>query len=261
MAEGANLNFLISNDEPVLGSSQQQLASQQSGGGSAGARGHAGDFGGVCEICPLSKHVKKRYCQAHQRAFVVIQKVAFKPPPGLEAKAKQKAKRKAERTKERARRGRSSKAKKKKQKGDVSSSSKSSNESSSIENSKEHMAFMEVFGKGKGHRGQPMLARKVLLDFCEKYGDSAEDAKSTKKRGAGFSLSSYIESKGARQAKRQRRTRPKMDYEMFCTQLGNLRKWDGHKADAEWQKLDTKEIMRMMMVRPLSPDVYAYPPI
>ena len=87
-----------------------------------------------------------------------------------------------------------------------------------------------------------MLAQKVLLDFCEKYGDAApEDGKSTKKRGQGFSLMSYVMNTGSRQAKRQKRTRPKMDYEFFCTEMANKRKWSGAYADAEWQTFDTKD--------------------
>ena len=97
------------------------------------------------------------------------------------------------------------------------------------------MRFRQVFGHNRGG-GEPVLAQRVLLDFCDKYPEGSE--KKGVKRGGNFSITNYVQNTGSRRVKRQRRQRPKMDYEWFITTMETQRKWSAAKADAKWKELD-----------------------
>ena len=71
-----------------------------------------------------------------------------------------------------------------------------------------NVRFRRVFGH-KRQGGEPLLAQRVLLDFCDSFPEGQE--KKGTKRGASFAVTTYVENMGSRRAKRQKRIRPKMD--------------------------------------------------
>lgn len=54
-----------------------------------------------------------------------------------------------------------------------------------------------------------------------------------------FFLTSYMEAKGARHAKKQTSRRAKLDYEAFVCAMETKRKWKAQRADVVWRELDT----------------------
>jgi hypothetical protein len=101
-----------------------------------------------------------------------------------------------------------------------------------------HMRFRKVFGY-KRCGGEPVLAQRVLLDFCDQFPSGSE--KKGTKRGANFSCTNYVHNSGSRRAKRAKRVRPKMDYEFFITEMQTKRNWSAAKADSVWKELDAVE--------------------
>ena len=60
-------------------------------------------------------------------------------------------------------------------------------------------------------------------------------------RGDGFTVTSFAHQKGSRLSKKTVSSKPKWDYEVFCSQMASLRNWSQAKAHEKWAELDTPQ--------------------
>jgi hypothetical protein len=97
------------------------------------------------------------------------------------------------------------------------------------------LAYKQVFGHVKKgqvtYEGDAAIAARVILDFCEQFPEGKE--KSTKQRGP-ITLSRYVHEQGNRIEDQMVSERPLWDYELFETQLCNLRRWKPQKCKHMW---------------------------